>query len=125
MSGVPASADTPSFAVYTAPTTTQAGPPMPRIAGLPPVGSIRSTTGTGSSASSPTGITVTSASPQTGAYTVQTATTQPSLPGVTMYGPKVLVPRQATRRGRRRAWCCRACSRVPSRRGRTSCSRRT
>lgn len=86
-------ADGPTtFVVFTPPTGSLAGPPVPLLAGPAPVGTIRSTTGSGPGASALPPVVLLAANPQTGAYIVQIGTTMPSLPGVTLYGPQVLVP---------------------------------
>jgi len=89
----PARADGPTtFVVFTPPTGSLAGPPVPLVAGPVPVGTIPSTTGSAPGASALPPVMLLAANPQTGAYVVQVGTTTPSLPGVTLYGPQVLVP---------------------------------
>jgi hypothetical protein len=89
----PARADGPTtFVVFTPPTGSLAGPPVPLLTGPAPVGTIPSTTGSGPGASTLPPVVLLAANPQTGAYLIQVGTTTPSLPGVTLYGPQVLVP---------------------------------
>jgi len=92
VASLPAQADTPAFVVFTAPTGSLAGPPVPLLFGQPAVGTISSTTGTGSPIVVGPALLLLAAHPQTGAYTVSLGTTMPSLPGVTLYAPQVLIP---------------------------------
>jgi len=89
---LPAQADTPTFVVFTAPTGSLAGPPVPLLFRTPAVGTIASTTGTGAPTVIGGNLLLLGAHPQTGAYTVSLGTTMPSLPGVILYAPQVLVP---------------------------------
>jgi len=73
-------------------TVLPALPAMPRIGGLAPVGTIRSTTGTGPPTTTVPNVMILSPQRETGTYVVPTITTMPSLPGVTFIAPQLLVP---------------------------------
>jgi len=91
--GVPAEADTPTVVVFTAPTGSLAGPPVPLLSGAPSaVGTIRATVAAGTTTSSVPGVLLLPPQRQTGAYVIPVTSTAPSLPGVTQYGLQVVVP---------------------------------
>ena len=75
-----------------APTGSLAGPTTPVTQPPLSLGTIRTTTGAGSPTTTVPGVVLLAPQPQTGAYVVPTLTTIPSLPGVTLTAPQLVVP---------------------------------
>jgi len=73
-------------------TVLPALPAMPRISSLAPVGTIPSTTRVGTPTTTVPNVILLTPQRQTGAYVVPTITTIPSLPGVTLTAPTLLIP---------------------------------
>jgi len=86
----PAGAMSAPRAIVCLNTVLPALPATPRISGLAPVGTIRSTTGVGTPTTTVPSVML--LLPQRGAYVVPTIATMPSVPGVTFTAPQVLVP---------------------------------
>ncbi len=67
--------------------------PAARVSGnAAEVGTIRSTIGSGTPTTTVPNVMLVTPQPHTGALVVPTTTTAPSLPGVTLYAPEVLIP---------------------------------